>query len=255
MTRYPIILVHGVALREMKYFKAFGKIEESLKNEGYDVYTANTDGFGTIENNAEQLREIILGILERTGKEKINIIAHSKGGLDTKYMIGNLGMADKIASVTTLCTPHRGSEIATQIWRLPLWIKRIIAFFINTFYKIVGDKNPDSMRVCEQLKKNEDEDPQISEDIYIQSYSTKITHGGDCLLMGVPMMIYQKLDGEENDGMVSVESSKYGNYRGECIDEDVSHTQIVDFLAKRKNRRKILAFYVGLCKELKDMGY
>ena len=29
MTKNPIILVHGIALRESKYFKAFGRIEKT----------------------------------------------------------------------------------------------------------------------------------------------------------------------------------------------------------------------------------
>ena len=56
MTKYPIILVHGIAFRETKLIRAFGKIESKLKLGGYDVYTAKTDAFGTIEKNAEQLK-------------------------------------------------------------------------------------------------------------------------------------------------------------------------------------------------------
>lgn len=257
MTKYPIILVHGIALKETKFIRAFGKIEYTLKEAGYDVYTAGTDGFGTIESNAEQLKEIILGVLDSTGAEKVNIIAHSKGGLDSKYMITRLDMADKVASLTTLCTPHRGSAIATHLWSLPMWLKKVITFFINGFYKLIGDKNPDSMKVCEQLKKadGEFEEESFSDKVYCQSYSTKLKSGKDCVLMAVPLKLYNHTEGIENDGMVSEESARYENYRGECLDDSVSHTQIVDFLAKRKNRRRILDFYVSLANELGEMGY
>ena len=249
--------MHGIALREMKIIRAFGKIEYTLKEAGYDVYTAGTDGFGTIESNAEQLKEIILGVLKSTGAEKVNIIAHSKGGLDSKYMITKLDMADQVASLTTLCTPHRGSAIATHLWSLPTWIKRVLTFFINSFYKLIGDKNPDSMKVCEQLKKADGDttEESFSDKVYCQSYSTKLKSGKDCVLMAVPLTIYNYTEGIENDGMVSEESARFENYRGECLDDSVSHTQIVDFLAKRKNRRRILEFYVGLAKELGEMGY
>ena len=256
MTKYPIILVHGIAIRESKIIKAFGKIEESLISAGHDTYTSEHDAFGSIENNAAQLKETILDILSRTGAEKINIIAHSKGGLDAKYMITNLDMADKVASLTTLCTPHKGSAIASQIWSLPSFIKKYLAFIINTFYKLIGDKNPDSLKVCEQLKKT-DEDIAIdfADKVYCQSYSTKLKSGRDCLLMAVPMTIYDLTEGVENDGVVSADSAKFENYRGECIDDSVSHTQIVDLFASRKNRRKILDFYIELCHELEEMGY
>ena len=257
MTKYPIILVHGIALRETKYFKAFGKIEETLRDAGYSAYTAGIDAFGSIENNAEQLKHIILNVCEKSGSDKVNVIAHSKGGLDTKYMLAELDMADKVASFTTLCTPHRGSVIATHIWRLPMFVKKYLAFFINGFYKLVGDKNPDSLKVCEQLKSNDtkDETEAYAEKVYCQSYSTKIHKGSDCLLMAVPMTIYNVTDGAENDGMVSEESAKFLNYRGECLDEAVSHTQIVDFFAKRSHRKRILTFYTDLCRELGEMGY
>ena len=58
--KYPIILVHGIIVKDFKIFKAFGKIEKSLKDAGYYVETSATDGFGTIENNAEQLKKQIL---------------------------------------------------------------------------------------------------------------------------------------------------------------------------------------------------
>ena len=257
MTRYPIILVHGIAIRESKLIKAFGKIEGKLKDAEYSVFTANTDAFGTIENNAEQLKEYITDILTDTGAEKVNIIAHSKGGLDTKYMLANLDMTDKVASVTTICTPHRGSAIASHIWSLPRAFKKILAFFINSFYKLVGDKQPDSMTVCDQLKKTECEDVEeiFAKKVYCQSYSTKIVSIKDCMLMGIPMKIYSKTDGQENDGVVSVESAKFETYRGECLDEPISHTQIVDIFAKRKQRAKIYSFYLELCSELGEMGF
>ncbi|MBQ9733600.1 MAG: triacylglycerol lipase, partial [Clostridia bacterium] len=100
-TKYPIVLVHGVALKEKKHFKAFGRIKEKLCQRGYDVYIADTDGFGTIENNGVQLKDFIYRVLDSTGAEKVNIIAHSKGGLDSKYMISELGREEKVASLTT----------------------------------------------------------------------------------------------------------------------------------------------------------
>ncbi len=51
-------------------------------------------------------------ILEETGSDKVNIIAHSKGGLDSRYAISCLGAAPYVASLTTINTPHRGCEFA-----------------------------------------------------------------------------------------------------------------------------------------------
>ena len=152
-SKYPIVLVHGIAAKQLRILNAFGKIGDELKKEGYTVYISDHDGFGSIENNAAQLKTFIEGVLNETGAEKVNIIAHSKGGLDSKYMITKLGMDDKVASLTTLCTPHKGSIVASKIWELPMPIKKIIAFFIDMFYCLfMGDKHPDSMRACQQLR-------------------------------------------------------------------------------------------------------
>src|SRR5262249_930507 len=60
--------------------------------------------FASFDFRARQLKEQI----EKTGWKKFNIIAHSAGGLDSRYMISKLGMADRVASLTTVSSPHRG---------------------------------------------------------------------------------------------------------------------------------------------------
>lgn len=152
-TRYPIILVHGIVVKDFKKFKCFGKIEKVLKEQGLIVYTAKTDGFGTILSNAEQLKKYIKFVLEKENVDKVNIIAHSKGGLDSKYMITHLDMEDRVASLTTLCTPHKGSPIASKLLKLPKWLLKFISFWINFWYKIFGDEQPNSLEVCKELKR------------------------------------------------------------------------------------------------------
>ena len=118
-SKYPIILVHGVAVKDFLFFKAFGKIEKILKTEKYHVYTAATDAFGSIESNAAQLKAYIQKVLKEEQAEKVNLIAHSKGGLDAKYMVQHLDMEDKVASLTTLCTPHQGASLASILLKMP----------------------------------------------------------------------------------------------------------------------------------------
>ena len=107
-TRYPIVLVHGLGMKDTFFMKSWGRIDRILRIQGYTVYKSRVDGFGTVAGNAAQLKAEIEGILRETGASKVNIIAHSKGGLDAKHMIQQLDMADKVASLTTLCTPIRG---------------------------------------------------------------------------------------------------------------------------------------------------
>lgn len=257
-TKYPIILAHGIILKDFKYFKAFGRIEKILKAEGCSVYTSKTDGFGTIESNAAQLKTQILRILADESAEKVNIIAHSKGGLDAKYMIESLDMEDKVASLTTLCTPHKGSQIASKILRMPKPAKKFIAFWVNFVYRIFGDKKPNSLEVCRQLQSVPYTDAEVidfSDKVYCQSYSTQMQRSRDDFVMGIPHMFSKKYERGATDGIVSAESSKFGDYRGECTEGSVSHSEIVDFMVKKKKKEKIYAFYVSLCRELAEKGF
>ena len=257
-TEYPIILVHGIAAKQLRILNAFGQIGHKLEEAGYTVYVAETDGFGTIETNAVQLKRYILKVMEETGKEKVNIIAHSKGGLDSKHMITHLGMEDKIASLTTLCTPHKGSILASKIWELPSPIKKFLAFFIDAFYRIVcHDEHPNSMGACDQLRAvNESEETlQFSYKVYCQSYSTVIDNIKDCYVMALPMKLQKHFEVMQSDGMVGEDSARFGNYRGKCLDIPVSHAQIIDLFSKKNQKEQIYSFYRGVCEELADMGF
>ncbi len=257
-SRYPFILVHGIVIKDYKFFRAFGKIEKELRLAGYKVYTAKIDGFGTLENNASQLKSHIEQILKIEKTDKINIIAHSKGGLDSKYMIENMDMETRVASLTTLCTPHRGSKIADKILSLPKHLISFVAFWINLTYRFFGDKKPDALQVCKQLRSiSEDqyENIQLSSTIYCQSYSSTLKKSRDDILMGIPLIISKHYDKNPSDGLVTSDSSKFGVYRGDCIDGSISHSEIVGFAASKKKKQKIYNFYLNLCKELSEMGF
>lgn len=257
--RYPVVLAHGIMLKDVKFFKAFGRIEKKLKSHGYKVYTAKTDGFGTIENNAEQLKAYIEKVKTEENAQKVNIIAYSKGGLDSKYMIEKLDMADSVASLTTLCTPHKGSPVASFILRLPKWLVKFVAFWVNLIYRIFGDKHPDSVTVCRQLSLHSDDElvdtSNVSDKVYCQSYSSSIEKSRDDFIMGIPLLIYRRLSDEKTDGVVSEDSSKFGEYRGSALDETVSHLEIAGFAIKKKKRERIYEFYLQICKELEQKGF
>ena len=257
-SKYPIILVHGVAVKDFLFFKAFGKIEKILKTEKYHVYTAATDAFGSIESNAAQLKAYIQKVLKEEQAQKVNLIAHSKGGLDAKYMIQHLCMEDKVASLTTLCTPHQGASLASTLLKLPKVLLYIIAFFINVGYRILGDKHPDSLKACQQLQRTaylEDDFLHIYEKIYCQSYSSVLEKSREDFVMDVPLMLFKKFDQCPSDGLVSVESAKFANYKGLCMEESVSHTEIIDLMTKKSKKEKIFSFYRQLCAELVEMGF
>jgi triacylglycerol lipase len=258
-----MILVHGIVLKDVTFFKAFGHIESLLREHGYSVYTSRTDGFGSIENNAAQLKAQIQEILQDKGVDKVNLIAHSKGGLDSRYMIERLNMAEHVASLTCLCTPHKGSKLATHLYAMPRVIKYPLAAWLHVWYRIFGDKHPEVLTVCRQLQYTPEgilESLNVSSDttfdgIFMQSYSTVMERGRDDFIMGIPHFFSRRWEnGAPTDGMVSLESSQYANYRGHCVEGSISHSEIVDFMVKKSKKERIYAFYLSLCEELAKRG-
>ena len=140
---------------------------------------------------------------------------------------------------------------------MPNIFKKPIAFFINLAAKIVGDKHPNSMRACDQLRQSNEATETLGfcDRVYCQSYSTALEKSRDCFLMGIPMLLYKRYGKEENDGMVSTESAKFGEYKGHCTDISLSHTQICGLFIRGDKKERIYTFYRDLCLDLESRGY
>jgi triacylglycerol lipase len=111
-TRYPIVLAHGLTgFRQLfgvvDYF--FG-IPSDLQAGGAKVFVTQVSAAGSAEERGEQLLQQIEFIAASTGAGKVNLIGHSEGGLDARYVMGV--RPDLIASLTTVATPHTGADLA-----------------------------------------------------------------------------------------------------------------------------------------------
>lgn len=258
-TKYPIILVHGIALRDYKYIKYWGNVPNALKDEGALVYFGEQDAWGAIENNALTLKQRILKIIEETGVEKVNIIAHSKGGLDARYMISKLGMEKSIASLTTISTPHHGSKSMDVACRLPDWLFKFTSLFANIYFRIAGDKKPDFFKACHQLTTKEcmEFNKKVIDinNIYYQSYSSVIKRKNNDIKFSLTYPIIKHIEGE-NDGIVAINSTKWGEYKG-MVDEENggSHSDIIGFKLVTRSKIDIIEFYKNMVETLKNKGF
>ena len=79
-TRYPVVLIHGAGFRDLRWPVYWGRIPAALQAEGAQLYYGLQDCWGSIETNAGQIARRIDEILAETGAQKVNVIAHSKGG-------------------------------------------------------------------------------------------------------------------------------------------------------------------------------
>jgi triacylglycerol lipase len=110
----PVVLVHGMfgfdrvgmlGLR-LHYFRG---IERHLEKLGCQVHVVAVPPMASVPARANVLVEKI----EALHHDKVDVIAHSLGGLDTRYALAKLGLAKRVRSLVTIGTPHRGTPIAS----------------------------------------------------------------------------------------------------------------------------------------------
>jgi len=111
-TKYPIVLAHGMSgFDELfgVYDYWFG-IPKELRDHGATVYVTTVSQFNSTELRGEQLLDQVETIIAITGKAKVNLIGHSHGGLDVRYVASV--RPDLVASVTSIGSPHKGADLA-----------------------------------------------------------------------------------------------------------------------------------------------
>lgn len=256
-TKYPIVLVHGMMVKDFSFWPAFRGISDFLRKQNVTVYVSNQDGVGSIETNAVQLKQEIEKILEKENCEKVNIIAHSKGGVDCRYMISRLDMADRVASLTTLSTPHHGSGLSQKLLQMPHFMAKTIALSTDTFYRILGDKQPDILLLGQELTGDAmerfNEAVPNAPTVYYQSFSSTAPHK-KAFLRFIPYQISRYCEQDDTDGMVAVKSSQWGNYRG-CISTELDHFKMVGVYGSKKKLAGVGLFYLHIIQELRSMGF
>jgi len=260
-TKYPLVLVHGTGFRDRKLLNYWGRVPKALIAEGAQVFYSHQDAWGSIANNAKMVKGAVEAVLLETGADKVNLLAHSKGGLDARYMISVLGMADKVASLTTISTPHHGMKTMDFLQKMPKWVFRFIGVFVNLFFKLLGDERPDFYRVCRQFRTSAacvfNEKCKNGEGVYYQSYASSMQDSLSDIVFVISHGFVKRFDGA-NDGLVSVESSKWGRFRGEVKGSGrrgISHGDVVDMRRRDIRDVDIRGLYVGIVRDLRDMGF
>lgn len=141
-TKYPILLAHGMAgfsaVGPLQYWNG---ITEDLVGNGASVFVAQQASFNSSEVRGEQLLIQAKQVLAITGAQKINLIGHSHGTQSVRYVAGLL--PNKIASVTAVGGPTKGSDVADVVYEFskspvgPI-AAPIIAAGVNAFFSLVG---------------------------------------------------------------------------------------------------------------------
>ncbi len=266
-TKYPLVLIHGAGFRDLKWPVYWGRIPSVLEAQGATIYYGLQDCWASIETNAQVIAERIDEILAESGSEKVNIIAHSKGGLDARMAASSCGCGSKIASITTIATPHHGSKTIDKLFAIPRPLWNIAAFAVNNWIRIVGDKKPDFLKLCEDFTTEKmrifnNNNPDVP-GVYYQSFACVMSHPFSDINLSTANVAIKHIEGP-NDGLVSVDSAIWGethailrsnSFRG------ISHLDAIDLLrhcltGKQGNGvSDICKFYVDLVEDLRERGF
>ncbi|MBR6401913.1 MAG: triacylglycerol lipase [Eubacterium sp.] len=265
-TRYPILMVHGVFFRDFKYFNYWGRVPAELEKNGATIYYGNHESAASVTNSAKELAARIREIVETTGCGKVNIIAHSKGGLDVKTAVVQEGIYPYVASITTINTPHHGCEFAEYLLnKAPAGMKEKVAGMYNGALKRVGDKNPDFIAAVTDLTASRCKEiwdytcrfDYRAAGVYTQSVGScmkKATSGAFPLNMSYHLVGH--FDGP-NDGLVGEPSFRWGeNYTflQNKKKRGISHGDMIDLNRQNIPGFDIREFFVQLVADLKRRG-
>lgn len=265
--RHPIVLAHGllgfdelhlVPGRLVPGIAYWRGIKEAFRARGIECITTAVPTTASIAERAEALMQQIASKLPPTTTaattatamscqqqsqqqpRDVNIVAHSMGGLDARYMISRLCPTSfRVRSLTTIATPHRGSSAADMLLR-----------------DIGPDLLPHMYRLLARLKISSGAFAQLTRTFMDERFNTTVPNHPDVAYFsyGAAAMphlfsvfrishdLVQVLEGE-NDGLVSVRSAKWGTYKGTLM--GVTHLDLINWT----NRLKVAAGRLGLVEE------
>lgn len=262
-TKYPLLLVHGVFFRDYKAVNYWGRIPKELERNGATVFYGNHQSALSVADSGSELAQRIKQIVSETGCVKVNIIAHSKGGLDCRYAVSHCGADAYTASLTTINTPHRGCRFADYLLeKIPEGVKNSIAKSYNAALRKAGDDNPDFLAAvtdltdknCSMLNQTTADMPEI----YYQSVGSKLNKATNGKFpLNFTYHIAKHFNGA-NDGLVSEDSFRWGeNYTFLTVPgkRGISHGDMVDLNRENIPGFDVREFYVQLVADLKNKGF
>ena len=264
-TRYPIVLVHGFNASPQK--NGFGpEVVRALCDDGHAVFAPALPAHASAEARAEKLAQsvdaILGGATDACGNRpaviptKVNLIAHSMGGLDSRVLI-NRGYVERVGALVTISTPHRGSAIADMalgltgfldkdaLAKMSEWIGRPLSADVSS---IAPDLNAAFFSLSEtNALAFERANPYDGRDgrVRIESWAglsnvagiANVQDWGACegkmslfpnsvtrhrmgvLLKPIAYVVGHRFSLRPNDGLVQVANAKWGTFRG-CVPAD-----------------------------------
>ncbi len=210
VTRHPLVFCHGMLgisalhMRLPEHLNYYSPLEPFLRERGFRALFPDVPATGGVAERAERLREQI----RRWTDEPVNLIAHSMGGLDCRYLITHLGMADRVRSLTTIATPHHGTYLAE--WFIRNYRHRVPLLFAMEALGV--DMGGFRACLCSSCADFNAKTPDMSGVQYF-SYGASVSQAQVNPILRRVWNVLTAAEGA-NDGMISVASAHWGEYLG-----------------------------------------
>ncbi|KAH9964254.1 Alpha/Beta hydrolase protein [Russula dissimulans] len=231
--KHPIVFCHGllgfdsvtigpaIAPLEVTHWRG---IKEVLLANGVEVLMTRVPATSSPIQRAKVLEQ---KIEEMYAGRSIHLLGHSMGGLDARYLTSNLhDHTFQVLSVTTISTPHRGSSFADQ------FLETVGRDRFSSFLSLLdmlpnggGDGSAFSCLTLEAMREFNEQTPDVPGVKYF-SWGA-VYNPGLIDTWKWPHSVVLEKEGP-NDGLVSVESAKWGTYLGTL--QNVSHLDLVGWI-------------------------
>jgi triacylglycerol esterase/lipase EstA (alpha/beta hydrolase family) len=226
-TRFPIVMVHGwTGFENIGPIGYFYQVHEDLDDLGYPLAIAVLDPYNAVEVRGEQLVSFVAATLQNRRARKVNLIGHSQGGIDSRYVAAEAGggFGDRVGGLITIGTPHYGTpftDIALGLF--PGDSELVLAFLLN-YLGAAQDQQSDaeaSLYTLSETFMQEEFNVIYTDDPRVKYWSWT----GQTCVAGIgcddavdPLLLfsYQTIAAlaGANDGLVPESSAKWGEYLG-----------------------------------------
>jgi triacylglycerol lipase len=271
-----IALVHGIlgfddtqglAGGLVKYW---GGLDTYLRGQGAKVTTPGSSPINSISTRATLTRDALVPWMAANNCTKVHLIGHSQGGLVVRYLVSNtaLGFTSSVATVSTIDAVHKGAPLADIVLAvIPSWLQPFantaLGLLAQLFY---GAAPMDVIAMGQSLAVStvnafNAATPNVSGMKYYSygnhmAWADPIQH----LLMAPTYPItwagglWYGLGGS-NDGVVPLESQKWGTWKGEASSwwyaTGIDHLQATNLEWSGQNYFDVTGWYLSIAQTAK----
>jgi triacylglycerol esterase/lipase EstA (alpha/beta hydrolase family) len=114
--RNPIVLLHGFGMNRTQWLW----LARRLRARGHGpIYGMNYLSLRAVDHSARHLAMFVDGVRERERCQKVDLVAHSLGGVVARYFIERMDGRDQVGRLITIATPHAGTRAGRLGFGIP----------------------------------------------------------------------------------------------------------------------------------------